>query len=286
MNNNKGLVKLPERPLDAHKNNVGRVLIIAGSRGFTGAGALASRAALRSGAGLVTWAIPESLCNLAECLCLESITIPIAETDQQAPAVSARETLLEAAHESDAVVLGPGLPVAGESGELMRLLIPEIKRTLILDAGGIRALGNNLIALRNRKYPTILTPHPGEFSDIIGLSTQEILAKREEHCKSFAEKSTAVVLLKGAGTVISDGKEVYINTSGNPGMATAGMGDVLSGIIAALVAGGLEAYAATCTGAYLHGKAGDLARDRQGIHGLISSDVITALPQAICDYLD
>lgn len=284
MNINNGLIQLPKRPKAAHKNNAGRVLVIAGSRGFTGAGALATISALRTGTGLVTWAIPESLCNVAESLCIESITMPIAETEQKAPAVSARETLLEAAQESDAVILGPGLPVAGESGELMRLLVPEIKKTLILDAGGIRAIGNNLRAIRDRKHPTILTPHPGEFSDLTNLTVKEIQENRESHCKSIAEKSSATVLLKGCDTVVSDGVNKYINTSGNQGMATAGMGDVLTGIIAALIASGIEPYPATCTGAYLHGLAGDLACEEYGIHGMIASDVMKMIPKAIMKY--
>lgn len=286
MTTDKDLTALPVRARNIHKNNAGKVLVIAGSRGFTGAGALATMAALRSGAGLVTWAIPESLSDLAESLCIESITIPIAETEQAAPAVSAREHLLEAAQESDAVILGPGLPVAGESGELMRLLIPEIKKTLIIDAGAIRAIGNNLMAIRNRKHPTIITPHPGEFSDMTNMNTAEIEANREDHCRNLAEKSSSIVLLKGCNTVVSDGSRVYINKSGNPGMATAGMGDVLTGIIAALIASGIEPYNATCTAAYLHGIAGDLAKKKYGIHGMIASDVMKMIPQAFMKYCE
>ncbi len=284
MSINNGLVSLPTRPKNMHKGKAGRILVIAGSRGFTGAGALAAMASMRSGAGLVTWAIPESLSSVAETLCLESITMPIAETDQQAPAVKARETLLEAAQESDAVILGPGLPVAGESGELMRLLIPEIKKSLVLDAGGIRALGSNLLALRNRKHPTVITPHPGEFADLINISIADIEGQREMHCKALAEKSSAIVLLKGYNTVVSDGTNSYINQTGNQGMATAGMGDVLSGVIAALIASGVAPFQAACTGAYLHGLAGDIAREQFGIHGLIASDVINKIPEAILRY--
>ncbi len=284
MSINNGLVSLPTRPENMHKGKAGRILVIAGSRGFTGAGAFAALASMRSGAGLVTWAIPESLSNVAETLCLESITMPIAETDQQAPAVGARETLLEAAQESDAVILGPGLPVAGESGELMRLLIPEIKKSLVLDAGGIRAIGNNLMALRNRKHPTVITPHPGEFADLSNISIADIESQREANCKTLAEKSSAVVLLKGYNTVVSDGVNSYINQTGNQGMATAGMGDVLSGIIAAFIASGIAPFQAACTGAYIHGLAGDIAREQFGVHGLIASDVINKIPEAILRY--
>ena len=284
MSTNKGLIPLPERQLDIHKNNAGRVLVIAGSRGFTGAGALATMSAMRSGAGLVTWALPESLCPVAETLCIESITMPIDETDQKAPAVSSRETLLEAAQESDAVILGPGLPVAGESGELMRLLIPEIKKALILDAGGLRAIGNNIMSISNRRHPTVLTPHPGEFSDMTNISIAEIENNRTTLCRNLAEKSGATVLLKGCRTVVSDGSDSYINTTGNQGMATAGMGDVLTGIIAAFIAGGMDPYSAACTGAHIHGMAGDLACSKSGIYGLIATDVMEMIPGAIIKY--
>lgn len=284
MTTKKGLVALPKRENNTHKSTAGRVLVIAGSRGFTGAGGLATMSALRSGAGLTTWAIPESLTLAAEAICIESVTMPIAETEQNAPAVSSRETLLEAAQESDAVILGPGLPVAGESGELMRLLIPEIKKTLILDAGALRAIGGNLMALRNRRHPTILTPHPGEFSDMTDICIDDVVNNREKYCYDLASKSGSVVLLKGHNTVVSDGENTYINSTGNPGMATAGMGDVLTGVIAALVAGGLDAYSSACTGAYLHGLAGDLAMEEYGIHGLIASDVIKMLPRAFMSY--
>ena len=278
------LPKLPQRADDTYKNQCGRILIIAGSRGFTGAGALAVKAALRSGAGLVTWAIPASLLNTAETLCLESITMPLAETEQLAPSVAAREPLLEAAQESDIVVLGPGLPVAGESGELMRLLIPEIRKPLILDAGALRAIGTNHTPLRNRRHPTILTPHPGEFADMTNLSIKDIQADRIKHTLNLARKSGAIVLLKGANTVISNGKDYYINKTGGPAMATAGMGDILTGIISATAAVINDPFQATCTGAYLHGSAGDIVAGEKGIYSLISSDLLDSLPQAINQY--
>lgn len=279
----KKLPKLPIRSLETHKNQCGRILIIAGSRGFTGAGALATKAALRSGAGLVTWAIPESLLAIAETLCLESITMPLAETEQMAPSVAAREPLLEAAQESDIVVLGPGLPVAGESGELMRLLIPEIKCPLILDAGALRAVSTNMLAIRNRRYPTILTPHPGEFAELTNLNITEIQENRIGHTQELAVKSEATVLLKGAGTIVSNGEDYFVNPTGNPAMATAGMGDVLSGIIAAIATITDDHFTATCIGAYLHGAAGDKAAQKNG-NGLIASDLLKELPVALEEF--
>lgn len=278
------LMRLPQRPTNAHKNQCGRVLVIAGSSGMTGAGALAGMAALRSGAGLVTWALPQSLSLAADLLCLELLTLAIPETAQRAPAVAAREHLLEAAREANAVVLGPGLPVAGETGELIRLLIPEIATPLILDAGALRALGNETRLLRDRKAPTILTPHPGEMAELKDGTASEVEEAREEVARDFASATGTILLLKGAGTVVSDGTRTYINETGNPGMATAGSGDVLCGVIAALVAQKLPAYEATCLGAHLHGMAGDLACEETGEYGLIASDLIGALPAAFLRY--
>lgn len=278
------LPALPARPTDAHKGACGRVLVIAGSPGMTGAGALAGKAALRSGAGLVTWALPYSLSGPADLLCYEIMTLGIPETAQKYPAVAAREHLLEAAREANAVVLGPGLPVAGETGELMRLLIPELSAPLVLDAGGLRALGEESRLLTSRPGVTVLTPHPGEMADLAGCTVADVQADRIATATAYAARTGAVLLLKGAGTVVSDGTCAYVNTSGNAGMATAGAGDVLCGVLAALLAQGLAAFDAARLGAYLHGLAGDLARAQKGEYGLIASDIIEALPEAFMQY--
>lgn len=278
------LPPLPVRPRDAHKGQNGRVVVIAGSLGMTGAGYLASAAALRGGAGVVLWSIPRSLNHIAEAMTAEVMTLPIPDTPSGAPAMEAREILVEAAREADCVVLGPGLPVAGDTGELMRLLIPEIFPTLILDGGALTAIGDDLMIVRKRQNPTIMTPHPGEMGRLIKKTSDTVQQKRREFAIKYAQLSGAVMALKGEGTIVTNAKDTYTNASGNPGMATAGSGDVLAGVIAALVAQGLEPFAAAKLGVYLHGRAGDLAAENKGEHGLIASDLIDRLPAAYLEY--
>ncbi len=278
------LPPLPGRSTDAHKGDCGRVLVVAGSTGMTGAGAMASLAALRSGAGLVTWAVPKSLNMIAELMALEVMTLPVPETQGQAPSVASREYLTEAAHEVNAMVLGPGLPVAGETGELIRLVVPELHAPLVLDAGGLTALDTDWKLLRKRKAASIITPHPGEMARLVNKTVDKVQADREGFAKKYAETAGTVVVLKGANTVVTDGKEVWINPSGNPGMATAGAGDVLAGMLAALVAQGLAAFDAARLGVYLHGKAGDLAAEDLGEHGVIAGDILERVPAAFQAY--
>ena len=278
------LSPLPTRPLDAHKGRCGRILVIAGSTGMTGAGYLASTAALRSGAGVVIWAVPRSLNQIAEALTVETITLPIPETPAGAPAMEAREILVEAAREANCVVLGPGLPVAGDTGELMRLLIPEIYPPLILDGGALTAMGDDMMIIRKRQGATIVTPHPGEMGRMIKKTPSDVQQKRMEYAKKYAKYSGAIVALKGAGSIVTNGTDDYVNASGNPGMATAGSGDILGGIIAALVGQGMTPFEAAKLGVYLHGRAGDLAAAKKGQFSLISSDMLACLPDAFIEY--
>ncbi len=271
---------LPFRKPDGHKGDFGRVLVVAGSPGMTGAGALACTAALRSGAGLVTWALPKSLLLVSEILTVETVGIPLPETPLQTPSVDAREIILEAAIEATAVVMGPGLPATGETAELLRLLVPEMHAPLVLDAGGLTALGADWQNIRKRKAPTIVTPHPGEMSRLVNKSTVEIQADRGGFAKKYAKASGAVVVLKGAGTVVTDGERCYVNATGNSGMATAGAGDILAGMIAGLLAQRMSPFEAAQLAVYLHGLAGDLAAKVLGEHSLRASDILDALPQA------
>ncbi len=274
------LPPLPSRAPDFHKGQAGRVLVIAGSAGMTGAGAMACRSCLRSGAGVVLWAIPRSLNAIGETILMEVMTLPIPDTPSGAPSMEAREILVEAARETDCVILGSGLPVAGDTGELMRLLIPEIYPPLILDGGAFSAIGTDMMIIRKRQAPTIITPHPGEMGRITGKTAAEVQAKRRDFAVKYAKLSGAVVALKGHGTIVTNGKDVHVNETGNPGMATAGSGDVLCGVIAALVGQGLAPFDAARLGVHLHGLAGDLGTERLGVHGLLASDIIESLPAA------
>lgn len=278
------LPELPKRTVACHKGECGRVLVIAGSAGMTGAGAMASIASLRAGAGVVLWAIPKSLNSVAEAVSLEVMSLPIPDTPSGAPSMDAREILVEAARETDCVVLGPGLPVAGDTGELMRLLIPEIYPPLIVDGGAFAAIATDFMTIRKRQSPTIITPHPGEMSRITGKTISEVQEKRQEFAAKYAKISGAVVALKGHGTVVTNGTETYINESGNAGLSTAGSGDVLTGVIAGLVAQGMRPFDAARLGVYLHGLAGDVAALDIGMHGVIATDIIERLPAAYKAY--
>ncbi len=278
------LAFLPERRIDVHKGDCGRILVIAGSAGMTGAGFLASMASLRAGAGLVLWAIAKSLNLAVETMAPEIMTLPIPDTAAGSPAMEAREILVEAAKETTCVVLGPGLPVAGDTGELMRLLVPEIFPPVVLDGGALTAIGDDMMIIRKRQAPAILTPHPGEMGRLIKKTSDEVQKKRQEYAVRYAKLSGAIVALKGYETIVTDGNEVYVNHSGNPGMATAGSGDVLGGVIAGLAGQGMQPFEAAKLGVYLHGRAGDLAAEALGGRGLIASDIVSHLPLAIRDY--
>lgn len=278
------LPALPCRPRDAYKHACGRILVVAGSLGMTGAGALACRSALRSGAGLVTWAIPDSLAHLAEGLSVETITWPLPAAEGGTFSINARELICEASMEMDAVILGPGVAGSSETSELIRLVVPEIHCPLVLDGCGLTAMADHLDILMKRSKPTVLTPHPGELARMIGKRPSDVQANREAIAKKLAMMTRTVLLLKGPDTVITDGTNLTINQTGNPGMATAGAGDVLDGVIAALLGIGMSAMDAAALGAHLHGLAGDVAVKEKGVYGLIAGDLVEALPRAFMSY--
>jgi len=251
---------------------------------MTGAGALASESAYRAGAGLVTWAIPASLAHIGEIKSTETIIWPIAATDTDQISMAAREPIAEASHEANAAILGPGMGVAGETGELIRLLVPEIHAPLVLDAGALSAIGTKHKPLEKRRHPTVLTPHPGEMARLTGKHTDEILKDRKGISESLARSTGTVVVLKGAGTVVTDGEKTLINETGNPGMATGGSGDVLAGVLAGLLAQEMNAFDAAVLAVHLHGAAGDIARDLLGEHSMLASDILRALPRVFLQY--
>lgn len=268
---------LPPRPLYMHKGVAGRLLVVAGSVGMTGAATLASLAAMRSGVGLVYLACPESLNDILEVKCTEVMTQPLPETDARSLAAAAEGPLLDLADEMDAVVIGPGLSQHPETAEVIRSLALAAKVPLVIDADGLNAFADRADELAARAAPTVMTPHPGEMSRLTGLSTDEIADDRCVAARMLATVADAVVVLKGAGTVIAapDG-EVWINPTGNQGLASGGAGDVLAGMVGALLAGGSDALPAAVAGAWYHGRAADEAASGDG-RGLIASDLLAAL---------
>ncbi len=272
---------LPPRPHSAHKGTYGRLLIVAGSVGKTGAAALAARAAMRSGAGLVTVATAASQQPIVAALVLEAMTEPVPETPARSISLKARDVLGALAEARDAVAVGPGLGLDDDTQALARELAHDLRRPLVVDADALTALAGHLDVLHGAPAPRCLTPHPGELARMLGRSVADVERDRIETARAFATAHRVYLVLKGAGTVIAEpGGTTFVSPTGNPGMASGGTGDVLTGIIGALLARGLEPDAAVQTGVYLHGSAGDVAAGRVGEEALIASDVIAALPDA------
>lgn len=272
---------LPRRPRHAHKGVYGRLLIVAGSLGKTGAAALAARAAMRSGAGLVTVATAASQQPVVAGLVLEAMTEALPETAAHSPALKARDVVAALAAARDAVAIGPGLGLDEETQALVRELATTLPRPLVLDADALTALARQVERLRGAPAPRCLTPHPAEMARLTGDPVAEVERDRVETARRLARDAQVHVVLKGAGSVIAaPSGEVWINPTGNPGMASGGTGDVLTGMVGAFLARGLGADAALQTAVYLHGLAGDLAAARVGEEALVAGDVIAALPDA------
>ena len=275
------LPRLPPRAREAHKGTFGTVLVVAGSRGMAGAAVLTGRGALRGGAGLVRVASPMNVQDVVASGNPCYTTIGIRQHTDGTFSEGAVEELIEHARAADVVAIGPGLGQAEGVPGFVRALVsglPELP--IVLDADGLNALAPLAEGFAGRSEPLILTPHPGEFARLIGLSVAEVLEKRDLLAIAFAAKTGVVLLLKGARTLVTDGRRIYRNTTGNPGMATGGSGDVLTGVIAALAGQGLSAFDAATLGAYVHGRAGDIAATELGVTALVATDLVDYLPRA------
>jgi NAD(P)H-hydrate epimerase len=273
---------IPRRSSSSHKGTFGHVGIVAGSIGKTGAAALSAKAALRSGAGLVTVATPAGVNATLEGKLLEAMTIPMPDTESQAFSFAALEPLTAFVHERTAVAIGPGISTHAQTIDAVRALIGRLQTPSVLDADALNALAGHTDLLASCKIHPILTPHPGEMARLDGSdSPRTVNADRIGTATRFAQRHGVVLVLKGARTVVSspDGR-VAICTTGNPGMATAGTGDALTGIIVALLAQGLNAWDAACVGTYIHGLAGDLAATDLGMMGMTAGDLIERIPHA------
>ena len=276
---------LPPRAAETHKGDVGRVFVIAGSVGLTGAAALCGLGALRAGAGLVTLGLPSSLNDLMAIKLTEVMTTPLPETKRRTLSTRALPDLLSIIERVDALALGPGLSQEAETKQLVRQLLPRITKPCVVDADGLNALADEPQLLKRLTLPVILTPHPGEMGRLIRQSAEQVQSDRERTAKEFAKLYHVVTVLKGHRTVVAnvDG-ELYVNDTGNPGMASGGMGDVLTGLIAGLLGQKLPLFDAARLGVYLHGLAGDLAAGERGPVGLIASDLLDRIPLAIRKY--
>lgn len=273
---------LPRRPIAAHKGSFGHTAVIAGSVGKTGAAVMAGLSALRTGAGMVTLALPESLEAAMPNRPWEIMTLPLPETVDHSISLSAEKTIMRFLEGKAAAAIGPGLSTQSETQELIRALVKQTEIPMVLDADGLNAFAGKAALLSRPGPPLILTPHPGEMSRLSGLGAEKIEKNRLETARRFSQEYRVCLVLKGAKTVIAEPSgQLSINPTGNPGMATAGTGDVLTGIIAGLLSQGVANASAAKLGVYLHGMAGDIAAERRGEAGLIAGDLIEQIPAAI-----
>ncbi len=276
LNHQSVLDLLPDREKDAHKGNFGKTLLLCGSRGYTGAAYLAAMGALRSGAGLVFLGVPESIYAIEAVKLNEAIVFPLPDKDGKLSA-HAIPDILERLPKMDAVLIGCGLGQSADTLAVVRSVLENAKCPVIVDADGINVLSAHKDILRGRKHPTILTPHDGEFRRLGGETGDDRMAS----AAALAKELGCIVLLKGHRTCITDGKTGYVNTTGNPGMAVGGSGDLLAGIIVSLLGQGIEPLEAAACGAWLHGAAGDICAETIGQYGLLPTDMLSVLPKLL-----
>jgi NAD(P)H-hydrate epimerase len=273
--------RLPRRSYDGHKGDYGTVTVLAGSRGMSGAAVMCGTAALRAGAGLARVACPASVQPEVAAGFPCYTTVPLREHADGTFSEGAADELAELARAGDVLALGPGLGRQPHVAAFVREVVGRLPGTpVVVDADGLNVLSQWTGEFAGRTAPLVLTPHPGEFARLTGGPVPEGIAEREQAAAAFAERFGLVLVLKGAGTVVTDGRRVYRNSTGNPGMATGGAGDVLTGVVAALVGQGFAAFDAAVLGVWVHGRAGDLAAMKLGQTALTAADLLGALPAA------
>lgn len=265
---------LPDRNPWGHKGNFGKLLLLCGSRGYTGAAFFAAMGALRSGAGLVFLGVPESIYGIEAVKLNEPVIFPLPDAGGRLSADAVPE-ILTRLPQMDAVLVGPGLGQSEGTLAVVRAVLENAQCPVVVDADGINVLSAHRDLLRGRKLPTILTPHDGEFARLGGVIGEDRMAA----AAALAEELGCTVLLKGHETCITDGTDGYLNPTGNPGMAVGGSGDVLAGVITALLGAGLPPLEAAACGAWLHGAAGDRCAAELGQYGMLPTDMLSALPR-------
>jgi len=275
--------KLPPRRAESHKGDYGRVLVLGGSTGMAGAAALTGMAALRAGAGLVTVGSPRSVYPIIASKLTCATTRPFPETDAGTFSTAGLAEIVAFAEGFDVVALGPGLGRHTDTTDFVCALTASLNRPMVMDADALNALAEDPLFLKQASAPRILTPHAGEMGRLAGLTIKEVQKARRQVSAWFASHYRAIMVLKGNDTVVCDGTRTYLNTTGNPGMATGGAGDVLTGVIAGLIAQRLDPFAAAVLGVYVHGLAGDMAAQKFGQVSLIATDLLEFLPQAFLD---
>ena len=267
---------LPDRDPWGHKGNYGKILLLCGSRGYTGAAALSAMGALRTGAGLVFLGVPESIYAIEAVKLNEPVVFPLPDADGML-SEQAIPDILNRLPRMDAVLIGCGLGQSQGTMAVLRAVLEKAECPVVVDADGINLLARNIDLLRERTAPTILTPHDGEFARLGGVIGDDRMAS----ARDFAKWADCILLLKGHRTCISDGEVCYENTTGNPGMAVGGSGDVLAGMIVSLLGQGIAPLEAAACGAWLHGAAGDLCASQLGQYGMLPTDMLNVLPRLL-----
>lgn len=282
----KDIPKILHRKADTHKGDYGKVFVLAGSCGMTGAACLCSSAALRAGAGIVTLGIPESLHGIVASKLTCVMTHPLPETPSKTLSELGRQDILDFSRRFDVAAVGPGLSQYPETKKLIQWLLLTMDIPIVLDADGITALADSPEIVDRIKQPVILTPHPGEMARLVGASSaKDVQSKRLEMARQFVKGRNKVTLvLKGHQTIVMNEDKFFVNTTGNPGMATAGSGDVLTGMIAAFLGQQYTPFEAAQLGVYLHGMAGDIAAREKGEISMIATDILDNLHRAIVSY--
>ena len=265
---------LPDRDRLSHKGNFGRILLLCGSRGFTGAAYLAAMGALRCGAGLVYLGVPESIYAIEAVKLNEPVVFPLADEDGML-ASTAVEQIRKRLPQMDAVLMGPGSGQSHGTLAVLKTVLREFQGPVVLDADGINLLAQHKYLLRGRTAPTILTPHEGEFARLAG----GVITDRRKAAECLALELGAILVLKGYGTIITDGIQTYCNPTGNPGMAVGGSGDVLAGMVTALLGQGIPPLEAAAAAVWLHGAAGDGCAQRLGQYAMLPTDLLEELPR-------
>jgi NAD(P)H-hydrate epimerase len=275
-----GIPKPPVRPVDAHKGTAGLVLVVAGSRGMAGAAALVGNGALRGGAGLVRIATPDVVLDTVAAMAPCCTLAPLPD-DGTSLTREAADGVLRLAKDRHALAMGPGLGQTDGVAGVVTAVLARAVVPIVLDADGLNVLGRHAaVVLKTANVPVIVTPHPGEAARLLGQTIKQVQGDREAAAAALAAMG-AVAVLKGHGTIVCDGRRLYVNQTGNPGMATAGSGDVMTGLLAALVASGMEPFDAAVLAVWAHGRAGDLAAERLGILGMTALDILDCVPQAL-----
>ncbi len=275
---------LPKRPADAHKGTMGTLLNISGSYAMAGACILSSLSALKSGVGLLKVALPQSIYPIVASAVFEAVFLPVKDSDSGTVDATSIDYLLDNAKGCNAVMLGCGLKMCDETTQFVKEFVLANTKPVLIDADGINALSKNINILKDVSSDVVLTPHPKEMSRLTSNSVEYIAKNRVEVAENFAKNYGITVVLKGKDTVVTNGEKTLINKTGNAGMAKGGSGDVLSGIIASLMAQGVGAFEAACCGVYIHGLSGDLASKELSQTSMLPSDIVSFLPKVFIEF--